>query len=201
MRKIVFLQIGLAIIAFGVTAWIFFRERPQAEVNHQLQQELSQVKQQNQELQKTVKPAQSDHKQSRAYLREGRTLFHQKQYEEAITLYDKALETFPDDPYGWSLKGYALFRAGRIPESIDANQKAVQLDPGDPLNYIDLAKSYCAAKQYKDAERVLLNDPPADTAPDVSRNFLIDGEIQRVCKPIVPRVLKSTQSTSNESAR
>jgi len=190
MKKMVILQISLAVIAFVITGWIFLKERPQAEVNQQLQHELSQVKQQNQELQQIAGPAQNDRKQSRVYLRTGVALLHQKKYEEAIAQYDKALASFPDDPYGVSLKGYALFRAGRIPESIEANKKAIQLDPGDPLNYIDLAKSYCAAKQYQDAERVLLKDPPPDTAPDVSRYVLTDGEIRRVCKPIIARVSK-----------
>src|SRR5258705_11708030 len=115
MKKMIILQIGLAVIAFVITGWIFLRERPQAEVNQQVQQELSQVKQQNQELQQVVGLTPSDRKQSRAFLREGVALLHQKKYEEAIAQYDKALASFPDDPYGVSLKGYALFRAGRIP--------------------------------------------------------------------------------------
>jgi Flp pilus assembly protein TadD len=191
MRKMVIAQIVLAITAFSATAWIFFRERPQAVVNEQLKQQVGQLAQQNQSLQEAAaKPAQYDQKQSRAYLRQGRSFFHEQRYEDAIALYDKALESFPDDPYGWSLKGYALFRAGRIPESIDANTKAVQLDPGDPLNYIDLAKSYCAAKQYAEAERVLLNDPPSDVASDVKGYVLSDGEIRRVCKPILSHLTK-----------
>jgi tetratricopeptide (TPR) repeat protein len=190
MKKMLAVQIGIAVIAFAITGWIFFKERPQVEVNHQLQQQLNQVQQENKKLVETAKPVQHDIKQSRAYLREGRTLFHEQQYDQAISLYDKALESFPDDPYGWSLKGYALFKAGKIPESIEANQKAVQLDPGDPLNYIDLAKSYCAAKQYDDAKRVLLSDPPPDLLSAVSHYSETDGEIRRVCKPILSQMLK-----------
>jgi Flp pilus assembly protein TadD len=186
MRKMVILQIGLAVVAFAITAWVFFKERPQA----QLRQELKEVQQKNAQLQKMAQtvPVPYDRKQSRVYLREGRTLFHQQKYDEAIAMYEKALQSFPDDPYGWSLKGYALFRVGRIPESIEANQKAVELDPGDPLNYIDLAKSYCAAQRFNDAERVLLNDPPPDIASHVIGYVGSDGEIRRVCKPILGRL-------------
>jgi Flp pilus assembly protein TadD len=200
MKKLVILQIGLAIVAFIIVAWIFFKERPQAEVNHQLQQELSQVQQQNQQLTETVKPLQNDRRQSRVYLHQGVALLHQQNYEQAIGMYDKALEISPDDPYGWSLKGYALFRAGRLPESIEANKKAVQLDPGDPLNYIDLAKSYCAAKQYENAAHILLVDPPSDTASDVSRYVLTDGELRRICTPILSRISKSSNSTGKDKS-
>jgi tetratricopeptide (TPR) repeat protein len=182
------LQIGLALVAFVITAWIFFKERPQAQVNQQLQQQLTQAQQTNQQLEQRVSSVQNDRKQSREYLRAGRDLLHQQKYDEAISQYDKALQAFPDDPYGWSLKGYAQFRAGHIPESIESNKKAIQLDPGDPLNYIDLAKSYCAAKQYQEAIHALLNDPPSDTAADVKHYILTDGEIRRVCRPILAQV-------------
>jgi Flp pilus assembly protein TadD len=201
MKKMVASQIGLALVAFFITGWIFFKERPQAVENHQLKQELNQATQTNQQLQQHVSSVQYDRKQSREYLRQGRALFHEGNYDQAITRYDKALESFPDDPYGWSLKGYALFRAGHIQESIDANKKAVQLDPGDPLNFIDLAKSYCAASQYDDAVRVLVNDPPSDVAPDVRNYILTDGEIRRVCKPILSRVSRPANLGAVERAR
>jgi tetratricopeptide (TPR) repeat protein len=200
MKKLVILQIGLAIVAFIIVAWIFFKERPQAEVNHQLEQQLSQVQQQNQQLTQTVNPTQNDLRQSRAYLREGVALAHKQKYEEAIGQYDKALESFPDDPYGLSLKGYALFRTGRLPESIEANKRAVQLDPGDPLNFIDLAKSYCAAKQYENAEHALLVDPPSDTASDVSHYVMTDGELRRICKPILAHISKSSGPTGKDKS-
>jgi len=189
-------QICVAVIAFAITAWIFFKERPQAAKNQQLQQQLEQVQQKNQQLAHTSKPTQSDIKKSRAYLRDGRAMFHEQKYDQAIDSYDKALQSFPDDPYGLSLKGYALFKAGRIPESVEANKKAVELDPGDPLNYIDLAKSYCAAQQYDDAERVL-RDARSDTAADVGRYVQSDGEIRRVCKPILTKL--STLPTTSDA--
>jgi Flp pilus assembly protein TadD len=193
MKKIVALQIALAVVAFIITAWVFFKERPQAVENHQLKQQLNEVNKSNQQLTQMHErgpSTQGDIRQSRAYLRQGRALFHDKRFDEAITEYDKALKSYPDDAYGWSLKGYALFRAGHIQESIEANKKAVQLDPGDPLNFIDLAKSYCAAKQYDDAVRVLLNDPPSDVLSDVRQYVQTDGEIRRVCKPILPGLSK-----------
>src|SRR5690349_20496817 len=115
MKKMVVVQICLAAVAFVITAWIFFKERPQAEKTVQLQQELTQVKEQNRQLQTTATALQYDRKQSREYIHQGRDLFHQQKYDEAIAYYDKALQSYPDDPYGWSLKGCALLRAGKVP--------------------------------------------------------------------------------------
>src|ERR1700730_8745557 len=123
MKKMVFIQIGLAIIAFVGTAWIFFKERPRAAENQQLRQDLSHAQQENQQLKNAARPVPYDLKQSRTYLHEGRILFQKQQYEQAIAMYDKALKSDPDDPYGWELKGYALYRAGQIPESIEANNR------------------------------------------------------------------------------
>ncbi len=108
MRKLLLLQIGLAVMAFSTVAWIFFRERPQAEINHQLRQELNVAQEQNVQLKQAVQPTQNDPKESRIYLNNGRAFFHQQQYEDAVKMYNKAIEFSPEDPYGWSLKGYAL---------------------------------------------------------------------------------------------
>lgn len=188
MKRMITLQLALALTAFFVVAWVFFKERPQVVVNHELRQDLKQAQDQNTELKARVEAAPHNTKQARIYINQGRALFHAHEYEQAVAMYDKALADNPDDAYGWGLKGYALFKAGRIQESIDANKRAVQLDPGDPLDYIDLAKSYCVAKQFNDAQRVLVNEPPPETAQDVLRYVTSDGEIRRVCKPILAHV-------------
>jgi hypothetical protein len=100
MRKMVSLQISLAIISFIIVAWVYFKERPQVEVNSDLRQQLNAVSEQNKQLTEAatvVAPA--SRRQSRADLREGVNLVHQHQYEQAIALYDKALQAFPDG--GW----------------------------------------------------------------------------------------------------
>lgn len=192
-KRIVFIQIAFAVIALVVIAWVFFVERPQAVVNQQLKTQLTQVQQQNQVIETEIKETvPSDPKKARTYVRAGRDLFHQGKFDESIVQYEKATELNPYDPYAWSLKGYALFRAGRIADSIEANNKAVELDPGDPLDYINLAKSYCAAKRYDDAKRALIQAPPSGTASEVQGYLKIDGEIRRVCKPILKDVTNAS---------
>jgi tetratricopeptide (TPR) repeat protein len=200
LRKMVIVQASLAVISFFIVGWVFFKERPQAEVNSQLQQKIVEVQTQNTKLQQNVVTP-TDRTQSRAFLRQGVAQFHLQQYDQAVTLYDKALAVFPDDSYAWGLKGYALFRAGHIQESIDANQKAIELDPGDPLGYLDLAKSYCGAKLYDNAKSALLTEPPPDVAPDVSRYVVSDGELRRVCSPILAEISKPVSTIAASPAR
>jgi len=184
----IIVQVVLAVIALFITGWIFFRERPQSEVNHQLAQQLSQVKQENQQLQQAAAPNADQVKKAQLYLKQGRDLFHKQRYDEAIAQYEQAIKLAPDDPYAWGLEGYALLRAGRVSESIDVGKKAIQLDPEDPYGYLDLAKSYCAAKQYTEAQRTLLDGLALDVAPDVKRFVAIDGEFRRLCMPILANV-------------
>jgi len=104
MKKMVWLQIGLALFAFGITARIFFKERPYAAQNHELQQELTQVKETNEQLEENMSAVKVDRKASRSYIRQGRAFFHQQKFDDAVEQYDKALKEFPDDPYGLRLK-------------------------------------------------------------------------------------------------
>jgi Flp pilus assembly protein TadD len=193
MRKLIVLQVFLVVIALFITGWIFFKERPQAEVNHQLSEELNQVKQENQKLQQVVAPNADQIMKAHLFLKQGRDLFHKQQYNDAIAQYEQALKIQPDDPYVLGLEGYALLRAGRVAESIDTNKKVLQLDPEDAFGYLNLAKSYCAAKQYTQAQAVLTADLPSDIAADVKNFVAIDGEFRRLCKPILANVERPSQ--------
>jgi len=188
MRKMIVLQVLLVLVALLITGWIFFRERPQAEVNHQLAEQLSQVKQENQQLQQAAAPKADQIKKAQLNLKQGRDLFHKQRYDDAIAQYEQALKLQPDDPNALGLEGYALLRAGRIAESIEVNKKAIQLDPEDPYGYLNLAKSYCTAKQYTEAQQVLITALPQDIASDVKNFIAIDGEFRRLCKPILANV-------------
>jgi Flp pilus assembly protein TadD len=184
MRKMVILQILLAVVALFVTGWIFFKERPPSEVNHQLTEQLTQVQQENQHLQAAT-PSGDQVKKAQQYVKQGRALFHQQQYDQAVAQYEEALKLQPDDPNTWGLEGYALLRAGRVTDSITANKKAIQLGPEDPFGYLNLAKSYCAAKQFTEAQGVLTSQVPSDVASDVKKLVAIDGEFRRLCKSIL----------------
>lgn len=194
MKKIVALQIVLAVLASIAVGWIFFRIRPKVAATSALQQQLAVATADNKQLAANAKPTPSDNARALDYSNRGLAFFRKQQYTQAVALYDKALAVAPDNAYAWSLKGYALFRAGQIPESIDANTKAIQLDPGNPVNYDNLAKSYCAAKQYADAEHALLKDPGVNIEPTVAHYFQTDGELQRVCKPILADLSKPVAS-------
>lgn len=193
MRKMIVLQVLLAVIALLMTGWIFFKEFPKARSTNQLNEQLVQAQKENQTLRAAV-PSANQIKQAQSYLKQGRDLFRKQQYAAAVAQYKQALELQPDDPYAWGLQGYALLRAGQVAESIDANKKAIQLDPEDPYGYLNLAKSYCTAKQYTEAQQVLITALPQDIASDVKNFIAIDGEFRRLCKPILANVDRPPQA-------
>jgi Flp pilus assembly protein TadD len=189
MRKLVVLQIGLAVIAFVVSAWILFSLRPKIAEKQTLQQQLSEAKQANTQLQQNPLQTSPNLQQSRAILSQGVTLFHQGNFQGAIAKYNQALKLSPNDPYGWSLNGYALFRAGQISDSVAALEKAIQFDPGDPENFLNLAKAYCSEKQYDEALNIFVTNPSPDVLAEIRGFLKSDGELKRVCSPILQRAL------------
>src|SRR5579875_3076393 len=88
MRKVVVLQIGLAVAAFAVVLWIFFGVRPKVSSNAQLQQQLSVVRQKNEALEKTSSLAPVKQKQARQYIHQGVALARQQQWAQAIQQYE-----------------------------------------------------------------------------------------------------------------
>lgn len=70
----------------------------------------------------------------------------------------------------------------------------MELDSSDPLNSINLAKSFCAAKQFENAKHVLLKGGVSDAAPDLHRYLQTDGELRYICKPILKDLAKPAPS-------
>jgi len=188
LSKFVTLQIFLAVAAFVLAAWIFFEERPSVVEKQQLQQQLTSIQQKNSSLEKAASSSSLSSSQSRTLVREGVALFHKQDYQGALAKYKQALAISPNDPYAWSLDGYTLFKAGEIPESITANEKAAQLDPANPLTFLNLAKAYCSEKQYDKALQALVNRPTADGLVVIRGYVNSDGELRKVCAPILGQV-------------
>jgi tetratricopeptide (TPR) repeat protein len=61
----------------------------------------------------------------------GQALCNARDYNKAVTCYEKALELTPDDPVLWRRKGFALIKAGRCNEALACFDRALALDPED----------------------------------------------------------------------
>jgi len=62
-----------------------------------------------------------------AYSKEGDTLAAAGKFEEAIVLYDRAIEVDPENSEAWTRKAIALKALGRIREALDCVERAIDL--------------------------------------------------------------------------
>jgi tetratricopeptide (TPR) repeat protein len=64
------------------------------------------------------------------------------QYETAFEDIEHYIERRPDDAFGYSFKGFLLYRLGRYAESIDALEASLARDPANGYAYALMARDY-----------------------------------------------------------
>ncbi len=52
-----------------------------------------------------------------------------KQYTEALTAFDKAIDIEANDAFVWANRGFVLEKMGQKQEAIASYKKAIQIDP------------------------------------------------------------------------
>lgn len=86
------------------------------------------------------------------------TLLRQGNYEDASELLSKLLESFPDDPYSRTARGYSFFLASRPTDALaDFQYIHENLDHASPLNNLNLTVTYASLGNYA-AARVSLEE-------------------------------------------
>jgi tetratricopeptide (TPR) repeat protein len=113
----------------------------------------------------------------------GINYFHAGMYPKAITAYDGALRLDPTNPYIANLKGYSLFKANKFDESLQALQQAVRIDSKYAWGFFDIARVYCAKKDFMDAQNAA--SEAIKIRPDLKETMLSDGEFTQLCRPIL----------------
>jgi tetratricopeptide (TPR) repeat protein len=63
------------------------------------------------------------------FIRRGTVLFNMQRYDEALKVYEKAIELSPNFADGWVAKGVVFGRLNRLQESIDSLNQAIKLNP------------------------------------------------------------------------
>src|SRR5262245_12854470 len=71
----------------------------------------------------------SDHGDFEALDQEARTLLGIHRPAEALEIYERAIELYPEQPVAWVNHGYTLDLLGRIQESLASFERALALDP------------------------------------------------------------------------
>jgi len=179
VRRLVWLQVPIAIVAISISLYAGLQVRPLAEKKQQLQTELkdseAQIEASRQHLQAS--------RESVAYVSEAINDFYHNNFDGALTSYDKALKLDQNNGYILDLKGYTLFKAGRIPESIAVLEQAIDADATYPWSYVDLAKSYCAAGNHSQSQNTLKR--ALALRPDLTQQLEEDDELPSECKSAI----------------
>ncbi len=62
-----------------------------------------------------------------AYAKEGNALLARNKCAEAVALYDRAIEVFPESCEAWTSKAVALKAMGRYRESLECVERALEI--------------------------------------------------------------------------
>lgn len=120
-----------------------------------------------------------------------------KDYEAAISEYDKALVIDPENVIALEYKGYTQYRLKNHADAIVTLKKAQAIKPEQINVLINLMKAYCSTKQEETLKRFI----EENKAVLISHNKVLknDGELQNICdKTLFSSLLNSTLSISEE---
>jgi tetratricopeptide (TPR) repeat protein len=98
------------------------------------------------------------------YFKQGNAFYFEKQYEEAIACYDKALEIKPDDSNAWTNRGVALSELKRYEEAIASYDKAIEIKPDFFEAWSNRGAALSGLKRYKEA--IASYDKAIEIKPD-----------------------------------
>lgn len=112
--------------------------------------------------------------------------FHAGNLKEALSLYDEALSSDPDNAYLQNLRAYTLFRLGRTQAAVQGEERSVALDPNYAWGYFDLARFLCASSPTDMNEAKEAAQRALELRPDLRTVMRNDGEFQRVCRHEIP---------------
>ena len=83
--------------------------------------------------------------EAKALYRRGFEHFANDRYDEAIALYEKALELDPGLAIAWNGLSLAHRQKGDLEAAIDAGRRLIELEPDDALSHTNLSILYSAA--------------------------------------------------------
>jgi tetratricopeptide (TPR) repeat protein len=127
-----------------------------------------------------IQPNDHDSNDSRDINRQGESAYKAGQLEDAIFLFQQAIELNPNNGQAYSNLGLVFQKSGRVAEAIWANRKAIALASGSTANtvrassYYNIGRIYEAAGQLQDARQQY------EWARQQKPNSVYDKAIERV---------------------
>ena len=118
------------------------------------------------------------------WFNQGVTLQDEKNYTEALTCFQNAIDIKPDFIPAWVYKGICLEQLKRYKAAIDCYNKAIQINPDVADLWYNKGTTYCTMKRYNDAlscfERVLDIEPDNAMAQTSCSFILANSEIFKI---------------------
>jgi tetratricopeptide (TPR) repeat protein len=84
-------------------------------------------------------------------LNRGVDLLHDRRYEAALPVLDRAVGERPGDAASWNDRGIAYAHTGQLAEAMADYTKAIELSPRDPEPYLNRGNAYLAVGSYPEA--------------------------------------------------
>lgn len=160
-------------------------ERQRSKLEHERASLVSQIEKETTELAK-VRNDLASARQAVAASRSAINAFHAGRLEDAVALYDEALQADPDNAYLQNLRAYALFRLHRVDLAIEGQRRSLAVDPQYAWGYFDLARFLCSAQPPKLEEARQAANKALELRPELRGIMERDGEFQRVCAGKIP---------------
>ena len=110
------------------------------------------------------------------------------QYRTALKEMERYIELRPDDPFGYDMKGFMLYRLGDYKKSIDALEQSVKLDPDNGYAYALMARDYAMLARkasglgkgrYRDRAMDMKQKARTVLMPDSQRMVWLDGWLSK----------------------
>ncbi|MCK5812683.1 MAG: tetratricopeptide repeat protein [Cocleimonas sp.] len=114
-----------------------------------------------------------------ASIAKGVSYFIDKDYENAVIEYNKALAIEPENVRALEHKGYSYYRLNKYDEAIVALKQAQSIEPDHVTVLINLMKTYCSSEKTELIKQLIEENKAVLIAN--SKVLQGDGELQKVC--------------------
>ncbi len=110
------------------------------------------------------------------------------QYRKALADIERYIALRAEDPFGYNVKGFLLYRLSKYRESIESLERAIELDPENGYAYMLMARDYTllarkanalTKKRYRDRALAFRAKAARVAVPDGQRLAWLDGWLRR----------------------
>ena len=118
-----------------------------------------------------------DSEDSQIEAKAGWQLWQQRKLDKAGDMFNKAVQSDPNNADAWNGLGWVAFNTGNPQDAEDDFKKALSLDPKQAAALNGLGQIYLGRKKYDEAEKYFLQVPQAPAAwYGLARIYLLEGK-------------------------